>query len=54
MGLYWADESPPFFIALHAAYISAKPLPKGLIRKIALFRAREVREEDVRWMERKR
>lgn len=27
-----------------------KPLPKGLIRKIALYRARDVRENDARWM----
>lgn len=27
-----------------------KPLPKTLIRKIAAFRAREVREKDARWM----
>lgn len=27
-----------------------KPLPKMLIRKIALFRARDVRENDARWM----
>ena len=27
-----------------------KPLPKVLIRKIADFRAREVREKDARWM----
>jgi uncharacterized protein YdhG (YjbR/CyaY superfamily) len=27
-----------------------KPLPKTLIRKIASFRAREVREKDARWM----
>src|SRR5262245_8160948 len=27
-----------------------KPLPKGLIRKIATYRARQVREEDARWM----
>ena len=27
-----------------------KPLPKALIRKIASFRAREVREKDARWM----
>lgn len=27
-----------------------KPLPKGLIRKIAAFRAKEVREKDARWM----
>ena len=27
-----------------------KPLPKLLIRKIAAFRAREVREKDARWM----
>jgi uncharacterized protein YdhG (YjbR/CyaY superfamily) len=27
-----------------------KPLPKELIRKIAAFRAREVREKDARWM----
>lgn len=27
-----------------------KPLPKALIRKIAAFRAREVREKDARWM----
>jgi uncharacterized protein YdhG (YjbR/CyaY superfamily) len=27
-----------------------KPLPKGLIRKIAAFRARQVRENDARWM----
>jgi uncharacterized protein YdhG (YjbR/CyaY superfamily) len=30
-----------------------KPLPKALIRKIAAFRAREVRERDVRWMQSK-
>jgi uncharacterized protein YdhG (YjbR/CyaY superfamily) len=28
-----------------------KPLPKALIRKIAAFRAKEVRERDARWME---
>ena len=27
-----------------------KPLPKTLIRKIAKFRARDVRENDARWM----
>jgi uncharacterized protein YdhG (YjbR/CyaY superfamily) len=27
-----------------------KPLPKMLIRKIAAFRARDVRENDARWM----
>ena len=27
-----------------------KPLPKTLIRKIATFRARDVRENDARWM----
>ena len=27
-----------------------KPLPKALIRKIAAFRARDVRENDARWM----
>lgn len=27
-----------------------KPLPKGLIRKIAAYRARDVRENDARWM----
>ena len=27
-----------------------KPLPKGLIRKIAAFRARQVRENDACWM----
>jgi uncharacterized protein YdhG (YjbR/CyaY superfamily) len=27
-----------------------KPLPKALIRKIATFRAKEVREKDARWM----
>jgi uncharacterized protein YdhG (YjbR/CyaY superfamily) len=27
-----------------------KPLPKGLIRKIAIYRARDVRENDARWM----
>lgn len=27
-----------------------KPLPKMLIRKIAAFRAKEVREKDARWM----
>ena len=27
-----------------------KPLPKLLIRKIAVFRAKEVREKDARWM----
>lgn len=27
-----------------------KPLPKGLIRKIAIHRARDVRENDARWM----
>ena len=26
------------------------PLPKGLIRKIAAFRAKQVREKDARWM----
>lgn len=27
-----------------------KPIPKALIRKIAAFRAKEVREKDARWM----
>jgi uncharacterized protein YdhG (YjbR/CyaY superfamily) len=27
-----------------------KPLPKGLIRKIAAYRAKDVRENDARWM----
>lgn len=27
-----------------------KPLPKALIRKIAAYRAKQVREEDARWM----
>ena len=27
-----------------------KPLPKALIRKIAVFRAKQVRESDARWM----
>jgi uncharacterized protein YdhG (YjbR/CyaY superfamily) len=27
-----------------------QPLPKALIRKIATFRARQVREKDARWM----
>jgi len=27
-----------------------KPLPKALIRKIATYRARQVRENDARWM----
>lgn len=27
-----------------------KPLPKGLIRRIAAFRAKDVRENDARWM----
>ena len=27
-----------------------RPLPKGLIRKIAAFRAKQVRENDARWM----
>ena len=27
-----------------------KPLPKALIRRIAAFRVRELRERDVRWM----
>jgi uncharacterized protein YdhG (YjbR/CyaY superfamily) len=27
-----------------------KPLPKTLIRKIAMFRAKELREKDVKWM----
>jgi uncharacterized protein YdhG (YjbR/CyaY superfamily) len=27
-----------------------KPLPRGLIRKIATFRAKQVRENDARWM----
>jgi hypothetical protein len=27
-----------------------KPLPKLLIRKIATFRAKQVRESDARWM----
>jgi len=27
-----------------------KPLPKGLITRIAKFRVRELREKDVRWM----
>ena len=27
-----------------------KPLPKTLIRKIAVFRAKDVRENDARWM----
>jgi uncharacterized protein YdhG (YjbR/CyaY superfamily) len=26
------------------------PLPKALIRKIAAFRAKEVKEKDARWM----
>ena len=29
-----------------------KPLPKALIRKIAAYRAREVREGDAKWMKR--
>ena len=27
-----------------------KPLPKGLIRRIAAYRAKQVRENDARWM----
>ncbi len=27
-----------------------KPLPRGLIRRIALYRAKRVREDDARWM----
>jgi len=27
-----------------------KPLPKGLIRRIAAYRAKQVRESDARWM----
>ena len=27
-----------------------KPLPKGLLRRIAAFRAKQVRESDARWM----
>lgn len=27
-----------------------QPLPKGLLRKIAAFRAKQVRESDARWM----
>jgi len=27
-----------------------KPLPKGLIRKIAAFRAKQVKDNDARWM----
>ena len=27
-----------------------QPLPKGLIRKLAAFRAKQVRENDARWM----
>jgi uncharacterized protein YdhG (YjbR/CyaY superfamily) len=27
-----------------------KPLPKALIRKIATYRAKQVREKDARWM----
>jgi uncharacterized protein YdhG (YjbR/CyaY superfamily) len=27
-----------------------KPLPKALIRKLAAYRARQVRENDARWM----
>jgi uncharacterized protein YdhG (YjbR/CyaY superfamily) len=27
-----------------------KPLPKALVRKIATFRAKQVREKDARWM----
>jgi uncharacterized protein YdhG (YjbR/CyaY superfamily) len=27
-----------------------KPLPRALIRKIAAFRLKEVREKDARWM----
>jgi uncharacterized protein YdhG (YjbR/CyaY superfamily) len=27
-----------------------KPLPKGLIKKIAAFRVKELKEKDVRWM----
>jgi uncharacterized protein YdhG (YjbR/CyaY superfamily) len=27
-----------------------KPLPKTLIRKMAAFRVKELREKDVRWM----
>jgi uncharacterized protein YdhG (YjbR/CyaY superfamily) len=27
-----------------------KPLPRGLIRKIAAYRAKQVRENDARWM----
>jgi uncharacterized protein YdhG (YjbR/CyaY superfamily) len=31
-------------------FLYDKPLPKGLIRKIAAFRAKQVREHDARWM----
>jgi uncharacterized protein YdhG (YjbR/CyaY superfamily) len=31
-------------------FLYDKPLPKGLIRKIAAFRAKQVRENDARWM----
>jgi uncharacterized protein YdhG (YjbR/CyaY superfamily) len=27
-----------------------KPIPKALIRKIAIFRVKELREKDVKWM----
>lgn len=27
-----------------------QPLPKGLIRKIAIYRAKDVRENDAKWM----
>jgi uncharacterized protein YdhG (YjbR/CyaY superfamily) len=33
---------------IHFAY--DKPLPKALIRKIAAFRAKQVKEDDARWM----
>lgn len=31
-----------------------KPLPKALIRKIAQYRAKQVRDDDVKWMQVKR
>lgn len=27
-----------------------KPLPKGLIRRIAVYREKQIRESDARWM----
>ncbi len=31
-------------------FLYDKPLPKALIRKIAVFRAKQVKENDARWM----